>query len=126
MAAHDYKAHNWSDGKVDIEGNADLVARVKMIVDGKKTNHSKISVMGLGKDSTKNGYRANQVYLAGGLNGIGIWSDYLEDLSSVFKALEEDFKDEVENVVLANIEMDAIDDMFYPVVNIVWSYEEEE
>lgn len=126
MATHDYKAHHWSDGKVDVEGDADLVARVKNIVDGKKTSHSKITVMGLGKDSTKKGYRATQVYLAGGLNGMGIWSDYLADLSNVFKAIEEDFKDEVENVVLANIEMDLLDDIFYPVVNIIWSYDEEE
>lgn len=126
MATHDYKAHHWSDGKVDVEGDADLVARVKRIVDGKRTSHSKITVMGLGKDSTKKGYRATQVYLAGGLNGMGIWSDYLEDLSNVFKAIEEDFKDEVENVVLANIEMDLLDDIFYPVVNVIWSYDEEE
>lgn len=111
---------------INKEKDKEIVSAIEKIIDNHSSEKSKISVMGVGRTTTKKGYDANQVYLAGGLNGNGVWSDYLDDLASIVRDIEQEFSEKAENVVLVNMEMDLADDIFYPVLDIVYSYEEEE
>lgn len=121
-----YPVEDFCNDKVPKEENKQIVDRIKKIVESRYTSLSKISVMGVGRTKGKHGYEGNQVYLAGGLNGTGIWSDYLKDLSAVMEELENNFASEVENIVLANMEFDLLDDIFYPVIDIVYSYDKDD
>ena len=118
-----YPVEDFCNNKVPVEKDEKLVERIKNVVDGKSSQYSKISVMGVGYTKSKKGFEGRQVYLSGGLNGNGLWSDYLRALAEIVWAIETEFKDEVENVVLANMEFDLLDDIFYPVIDIVWSYD---
>lgn len=120
----DWSYYQWSKN-VKKEDDESLVSRITSLIDSMTKPKSEITVMDVGKDSNDIGYRATQVYLSGGLNGRGTWSEYLADLSEILKAVENDFRGEAERVVLSDMYMDLCDDIFYPTVNIVWSYERE-
>ena len=121
-----YPVGDFCDDKVPLEEDKSLVDRITKLVEGVETEKSKITVMGIGHTKSKHGYEGRQVYLSGGLNGTGDWVDYLKDMSEIARAIRDDFKGEVVNVVLANLEEDLLDDIFYPVIDIVWSYDKDD
>lgn len=118
-----YPSKNWCSKKAKREKDISLVSRFGKVVKACRTEKSKISLMGVGADAKKDGYSASQLYLAGGLNGNGVWSDYLHDIATIVDGVRKEFDGEAVNVVVSDMDMDLIDDIFYPTINVVWSYD---
>lgn len=55
------------------------------------------------------------VCISGGLNGHGVWSDYLATLSKVMREIEMVYPDSF----IEKIENDTLDDVFYAYIGII-------
>lgn len=86
----------------------DIVKEIIPIVDGMRTEKSKIGVL-TGKGFTEvDKYGTKVVCLSGGLNGAGEWEDYFDDLSKVIRKL----KSSGYHVWTINLDNDCLDDVF--------------
>lgn len=84
-------------------------------------NSSNITIEHVGHVKCGNGYKATQLFMAGGLNGPGKFEDYFMDMSNIVAKLRSLFG-ECADIRITDFGLDDIDDMFYPVVNLIYSY----
>lgn len=76
---------------------------------------NKIDTMKIGKFTViENESDYNTVYIAGGMNGRGVWSNYFETLSKFMFQVELRFPD----AYVLKLENDTLDDVFYLTIRI--------
>jgi len=78
-------------------------------------NDTRTRLKGIVDDLSTSSGNHTTICISGGLNGHGVWSDYLVTLSKVMREIEMVYPDSF----IEKIENDTLDDVFYAYIGII-------